>query len=211
MTELTIHAAQNAMTRPVSEVDANAYQLALSGDHFVIPSTHRLIEEKSSLVGIPHVITAVTYQLPTQTRPLGYVSVEALVADAETLERYRMMRRIPESSIINNRLFVDALERIVYNDGSTGIRRTLTKLFEDQGMLVIGSDLPESGPLGQCRYDIPWPQWTNFSQSEMQSDVAVPRFTKLPNGNPLIIPIPNGLRSSGYTVDGEDVTTFFLA
>lgn len=179
-------------------------ELLSTGESYTIPG-YTLIEDKLELLGVPHLITGVTYQKPKADQR-GFVSVQGVVADQDTLADAVQRGRIP------NKLTVHPGEYIVYNDGSTGIRRQLTMQFQMLGMLNVG--LPDSD--GDARFDIPWTEWADFSQSIKQGDAVdapvVPCFTKNHVGRQLVIQAMRGLRASEYSNQyADDAVTFYLS
>lgn len=93
---------------------------------------------KQDLVAIPHVIVGVTYRegFPRADLPGDYVSVEAVIADANTLASYPIQQQIRARGYD---LTVYPQEAVVYNDSSTGIRRTFTELFHEIGIINVGA------------------------------------------------------------------------
>jgi hypothetical protein len=165
---------------------------------------YTLIEDKIELIGVPHMITGVTYQVPKPGQR-GFCSVEAVIGNAEMLSQLTALGRIP------GKLTVSPGELIVYNDGSTGVRRQLTQQFQQLGMLNVG--IPDSE--GDKRFDIPWTEWAEFSQSKKQGDGAdateVPYFNKNHVGRQLAIKAFRGLRASEYSNEySDDAVTFYL-
>jgi len=156
----------------------------------------QLEKEKARLLGIPHIITRVTYRPGIEEK--DYVSIEAVVADAGTLEYEVKRGRVPGASVFAD-LTVEPEERIVYNDGSTGIRRQLTHLLHNMGLievLGVGQDL--------AVFDTPYFEWMTFTQVGLMNGEAegvkieVPDFTLSPSGTPLAIVVGHGLRISEF-------------
>lgn len=134
-------------------------------------------ETLDNLIGIPFVIEAVTYRTgditpPGKKAPRNYVSVECLIHPLSQAKFHR--------------------PRIVFNDGSTGIYRQLTKYLAAKGHIAVDENLPEEGEANATRYDV------SYS-----------------TGDPLTFEIrlycPEGLRKSEYTGPAGDATTWYLA
>lgn len=157
-------------------------------------SSAQLEKDKARLLGVPHIITRVTYRPGIEER--DYVSVEAVVADVDTL-KYEIKRgRIPNVAEYAD-LAVEAEEHIVYNDGSTGVRRQLTHLLHNMGLIEV----PDVGQdLGI--FDTPYDGWSVITQTGLMNGdaedekIEVPDFTQSPSGAPLAIVVGHGLRVS---------------
>lgn len=165
---------------------------------------------KNALIGVPHIITSVTYRESNdKNKPRGYVSVEATIAPAPAIENAIRRGWIPDVSTLAD-FKLDPGANVVYNDGSTGIRRQLTKMFFDAGMCDVGGDPKEAG----ARFDRSHTEWESCKfegtrhDSEFDVDVTYPLFDQSPNGGRLLIVVKHGLRVSEY---GEDSVTFYLS
>lgn len=154
----------------------------------------QLEKDKARLLGVPHIITRVTYRPGIEER--DYVSVEAVVGTGYALEKEIKRGRIPGVSTYAE-LSVDAEEHIVYNDGSTGIRRQLTHLLHNMGLIEVpnvGQDLSV--------FDSPYTDWSVITQIGLMNGdatdekIEVPDFTLSPSGAPLAIAVDHGLRFS---------------
>lgn len=187
----------------------STYDEALADDY--ISAGGLLPLEKEFLEGVPHVITSFTFWVPQKGN--GMVSVEAIVAGEGLLNRQVARGRIKTLSVEPN-------ERVLYNDGSTGIRRSLVQLGQALGVLDVGHEsgkgaMPEEGKLGESRYDLPWTQWKSFAQkteqgkNEKENPIFVPCFSEM-NGKPLRIRVLGGLRRSEYSNEQGDSTTWYL-
>lgn len=150
--------------------------------------------EKEEMKGVPHIITRVTYWVPKKDQR-GFVSVEATIAGPTHLESAHKRGWISEGQTN-----VEPNERVVYNDGGTGIRRQLTKMFHELGLLNVGGSADD----GDARFDRAWPEWESFSQSREQGEHTVPSFDTNHNGNPLIIKQLRGLHVSEYSNEYSD-------
>jgi hypothetical protein len=166
---------------------------------------------KEEMLGIPHIITRVTYWTPKKDQK-GMVSVEATVGGIPHLERAIQRGWVPNVERIEQ-LRLDPNERVVYNDGGTGIRRQLTMMLESLKLIDVGDNDNQSPE----RFDRPWPEWTEFAETRYQSKDTgdVPSFSRHTDANgterALIIRCDRGLYlsaySNEYTDEGE---TFYL-
>lgn len=166
--------------------------------------------DKYTLIGVPHVITSVTYrESKDKNKPRGFASVEATIAPAPAIENAIRRGWIPGVTALDQLAFTPG-SNVVYNDGSTGIRRQLTQMFHDAGMCDVGGDPAEKG----ARFDRSHTEWDscNFEgtrhDAEFDVDVTYPLFDQSPNGGRLLIVVKHGLRVSEY---GEDSVTFYLS
>lgn len=164
---------------------------------------HSLEKDKGSLLGVPFVITSVTFRdgamkgdkrSPT---PTNYLSVEAVTADHATLQRLVTSRRItPE---VASRFLPN--EPIVFNDGSTGIARQLTAYLHSQGLIQVPEG-PEVGGMGESRYDAYRASWVKGYNPDQPN----PRFD-------IRLVAMRGLRVSTYEtpMSPDDADTYYLA
>lgn len=166
--------------------------------------------DKDELLGVPHIITAVTYQQPrkmSEDKMRDFVSVEATLGDIEVLDNAIKRGWIPNVSSLADLKFEPG-ERVVYNDGSTGIRRQLTKMFHEIGAINVGGDYDEEG---ERIYDRCWADWEAFAEVRSMGDYEVPTVTKNHKGNQLGISAKRGLYASTYSNDyAEDAVTYYL-
>lgn len=163
--------------------------------------------DKEDMAGVPHVITRVTYWVPKKDQR-GFVSCEATVGDAEMLELEKKRGRIAESNLLQPN------EKVVYNDGGSGIRRQVTELLQTYKLLNVGTaPEPAKGEPAMNKFDKPWPEWESFSQTTNQGpDVIVPSFAKNHNGKKLVLKALRGLYVSEYSNDfSDDAKTWYLS
>lgn len=171
---------------------------------------------KDELQGVPHVVTGVTFwtpkRNPDKTLQRGFVSVECTIGDANALDIALRRGWIPNKTSQDQLLF-SPNERVVYNDGSTGVRRQLVQILHDAKLIDVGTrDVTDAS-----RFDVPWLEWESFTQFTTQGkdsdgqDIIVPSIKTKPNGNPLIIVVPRGLVKSEYSNSyTDDGVTYFL-
>lgn len=165
--------------------------LALEAQYF--SKGFRLVD-KDALIGVPHIIIGVTYRdgfLSPDKRIQGdYVSVEAVIADKDTLNSPQISSQLPVPA---DQLSVYPNESVVYNDGGTGIRRTFTELFHDIGLINHGGDP-----------DRPMSQWAEGA------DRAAAGITADLNGQVFRYLALYGLRRSDYESPYGPATTFYI-
>lgn len=190
-----------------------------TGEHYKFESTtHLKGDKKPLLIGVTHVITSVTFQTPVEVKKgqdpdRGYVTVEATVASEGYLLQQIRQGKIPNVESLEG-LGVRPNERIVYNDGSTGIRRQLVAMLNFTGHIKV-DDVIETDDV----YDRPWTEWlytgdqTKVYAAGKDEERTVPSFDRKRNGDPLVIPVMNGLRASYYPnpgVGGGESVTYYL-
>jgi hypothetical protein len=160
---------------------------------------HVLEKDKAQLIGIPFVITSVTFRdgVLRNKKPTNYLSIEAVLADAATL---RVMVERGRLTIEQARR-VTPNEMIVINDGSTGIARQIIGYMHAKKMITCPEG-PEVGGTGETRYDVYRSEWIKG----FDVDVPNPRFE-------FTLVCPRGLRVSEYETDqtAGDASTFYLA
>lgn len=171
-------------------------------DQYRIPGWD-LVDNKDLLMGVPFVIVGVTFQMPVadKGRPSGerdYVSCRAVVGGQAQLDE------ATERGWIPGKLAFKPEERILFNDGSTGIRRDVVKILQSVDLIDVGH---EDDP---NRFDLPWTQWKSFSQAALQGSNVVPEFTTNHRGNLFTIMARRGVRKSEYTNEYGDAVTYYL-
>jgi len=174
-----------------------------NSDMYQIPGWD-LVDNKDQLLGVPFIIVGVTFQMPVadKARPAGkrdYVSCRAVIGGSEELAEALERGWIP-----NNALAFKPEERILFNDGSTGIRRDIVKILHTAKLIDVGH---EGDP---ARFDLPWTEWASFSQSALQGENVVPEFTTNHRGNLFTLRARRGLRRSDYSNEYGDASTYYL-
>lgn len=142
-----------------------------------------------ALEGVPFVITRATVRKGITRNDVryDYISCEALVAPKNVLENRRI-------NVIE--LPFDGGDLVVFNDGSTGIKRQVMAYLESKGRLLL-PDGPPGGGFGDSRYDTPIEEW-------LDSQAANISFNK--DGEPVAefdirLFCKRGLRLSEYQND----------
>lgn len=186
--------------------------LAAAGDSVTLIDQPVLEKDKLRLVGVPHIITKVSYRpgvLNRETKVRGdYVSVEAVVVKQAQLDEAIKRGWIPPDNMDQ---IPAAEERIVYNDGGTGIKRQLTHILWGKGLLVLNK---KSAPQSMSDFDVPYSEWDSFSQAAEMNDAdgnkfPVPEFTREADGRPLVIIPRHGLRAS--FMEEFETNVFYLS
>lgn len=168
---------------------------------------------KSDMLGVPHIITGVRFQHPSKGRGelenrRGFVTVECTVADTRTLEKEISRGRIPGVGDMIALPF-DPEERLVYNDGGTGIRRQLVKMLDAFGVITVGNtDDPR-------RFDLAYTAWESCDQmvesGELDGEaIYVPYITRNHKGTQLVIKVQRGLYASDFSNEYGEATTYYL-
>lgn len=174
---------------------------------------------KYGLIGIPFVITKLVYQPTSDDYPdsPGYVSLEATIFPRHFVEEAIERGWVPGKTRIEDwqneyGLRPDSL--IVINDGGKGVRRTVTEMLHDNGLIDVGDPTEE----WVNRFDKPWPLWEHFQSSEKRRDkeadteIDVPSFSKKSDGNDIFIISERGLRASkAPDAPAGHSDTFFLS
>ena len=177
--------------------DRDFRKLALEAKYF--SKGFRLVS-KEDLIGVPHVIIAVTYRegFPRAGAVGDYVSVEAVVADKDTLHSSPVRSMLPMGI---EGLTVYPEESVVYNDGSTGIRRELTSLFARMGLIDVGAARTDA----ENPFDKPYQFW------QEGEELATTGITADSDGEPFRFVAMRGLRKSEYEWQpGQNATTFYV-
>jgi hypothetical protein len=174
-----------------------------------------LEKEKLRLRGVPFVITKVTYHSDFAKSERGYVTVEGRIAPRERLEEEIHAGRIPDVESVSELLYKPG-ETIKFNDGSTGVRRQLTMVLHNLGIITVAKDITKND-----QFDAGYPQWESFTEFEYENGdknkktgevekIPVPVATKNPRtGKPLLIVCEHGLRVSH--LEDWDTDVFYLA
>lgn len=190
--EIATRQEELAQFRTLYNPDLDFARLVSEATHYT--DTFTLVE-KAQLVGVPFVIISVTYR-DGYTTPSGiegdYVSCEAVIGHEE------LLKSAPVQAHLSGPLAVYPNQPVVFNDGGTGIRRTLTQLFHATGLIDVGSEAMDR------RFDMPMSQWKSGA------DLARTGITQDATGRPFRYVCPNGLRVSEYESPyGPAVTYYF--
>lgn len=188
------------MTEPGSEVvlagDFPLYNpdndfRALALDTAYISEGFRLID-KEDLIGVPFVVKRIVYRegYPREGAAGDYVSVECIVADRATLDSE------PVKAMVPGPLSVYPNEGVVFNDSGTGIRRELTRLCAQYGLIELKD--PENA-------DAPYQAW------KAGGPESTAGFTGMEFGGKRSVYLAlRGLRRSDYEWQGNPATTYYF-
>lgn len=158
-------------------------------------------DAKEGLVGVPFLIYRVTYRDGVKQKDgtlQNYISFDIITADKDTFEKRKAF--IPAT----NQFGPD--ERLVFNDGSTGLARQMTAYLHEKGIINVGEVTKEGGPMGESSYDRYRKDWISPKGAPRldgsESDVEV--YCRLY--------LPRGLRVSEYEAEatGQDARTFYF-
>lgn len=191
--------------------DRSEWDLLTAGS--VSVDGYDLVDKKEHMIGMPFVITGVTFRdgIPRKAAqgnklvevPSNYVSLEIMLGDSLTLNRAYERGKITADQ---RRLF-DPLERLVINDGSTGVCRQITAYLAAQNTIVLPADRPEAGPAGESRYDTYRADWVR----PVDPDADAIHFALGEQGVAPSLVCKRGLRQSEYDANGQPSVTFYLA
>lgn len=187
---------------------------------------------KLHLLGLPFIIVGLKFQKAMRTEIGGrfrdYVTVDAFVADEATvqdaLDKGRVMKSVGRDAEVFTKiedLPVAPEERIMFNDGSTGVRRQIVELLHRVGLVKVAEeeDIRESNANGRRVFDTAWNQWIDPAASGVPSywtaadETEVPGYRSFADGRPLIVAAPRGLTGSVYPSEAAPsgyATTFYV-
>jgi hypothetical protein len=165
--------------------------------------------DKSMLEGVPMVVLGVTFRegIPRNGEWGDYVSVEAICGGQADLNRNIRLGMLDGSN-----LTIDPNEPVVFNDGSTGVRRQLAQILHESSLINVGPTPEEKEGL-KSQYDRPFQFWIpeDYASTAEQTDKSV-GFHTMATGEPLRFLFRNGLRSSEYEWSpGNLATTYYFA
>lgn len=191
-----------------------SYYESLSAGAFVVDSGELIKnEDLGRLFKVPFVITAVAYRKGDivqkgETEPGAYVSITATIADEPTLLKLHKFGRIN----LDELPFMPE-ESIVFNDGSTGVKRQITEFLHVQQYIQVAEPdhIVIGGASGASSFDLPPHKWANVSERGtyvLDEDgfglYDVTLETRLH--------CRRGLRPSNYSNEyAKDATTWYLA
>jgi hypothetical protein len=181
-------------------------------ESYAIPGFTELT--KDELLGVPLIITGVTWWMSkirdrVTKEPRDFMSLEAKIGDEDMLLQALKRGWIPNTTSLDELRFSPD-EWVVFSDGGTGIRRQVTELCHNEGLIDVGAPDVQD----RTRFDRPWQQWERFTESRVQSAEIgkVPCVTKNRNGRQFVMRALRGLSvSAGYSNDyTDDGTTYYL-
>lgn len=182
--------------------DNDFKRLAL--DSWYVSQGFRLIQ-KEQLEAVPFVIKRVIYREGFPQGPEGlpgdYISVECVVASQDVLDSAPVRAAIASRDYSPGVLDVFPNEAVVFNDGGTGIRRELTSMFADAGLISFAEARKDEIPA-----DLPFTRWASgWEQATAGFDGS-----HVPGGRQALYLALRGLRASHYDWHGNDATTWYF-
>jgi hypothetical protein len=158
-------------------------------------------ETADDLVGVPFLITAVTFRpgvLREQVRQ-AYVSCEVRISPRLDL---RMINSRREGSHLTRVADLDSLTfepdaHVVFNDGSTGVYRQIVKYLAAKAFIALKTPVIEVGSYGETSFDGPPSEWANVNTGESQFDAD----GWMGYNSAIRLYCPRGLRLSTYEND----------
>lgn len=182
--------------------------------------SHDLIDDdhKDLLLGVPHIITRCVWRPSDYNDDYDMISVEAVIASEQKLARAVQMGRIVHAPTMEQLSpVIEPGGRIVYNDGSTGIRNQINAMLHATGAI----EFPPGDDVG--RWSTGHTRWagyeTNSIEIVVKKDGSTYAASKgLPGGRPFVIKVGGGLRVSRFgwddkakqVVDGDTQRTYYL-
>lgn len=186
---------------------------ALAANAYVVDSGELVKnEDLARLEKVPFVITHVAFRRGDitpkgATEPGAYVSVTATIADEDTLLKLAKFGRIDYA----NFMFMPE-ESIVFNDGSTGVKRQLTEFLHQTGAIRVApaDDIVIGGGAGESSFDLPPHKWDEINAGQLQFDAEGFGLYEIKLDKP--IHCRRGLRSSQYANQyTQEGVTWYLA
>jgi hypothetical protein len=169
-----------------------------------------LERDSASLLGVPFAIYKVVYR-PKRNEKFerDWVSVEMVIAPKPVVEQEIRRGKVPNVESLEG-LNVLPGSKVVVNDGSTGVRRQLTRTFHEAGVIDVGG----TPDMGGKRFDREHGDWLTCEQNELFTDEdgvvkTVPTITKWLSGKPLFIPVRHGFRAS-FAPDYPETPIYYL-
>jgi hypothetical protein len=170
-----------------------------------------LQRDSAVLVGVPFIIYKVVYR-PKRSELFerDWISLEMQIAPKAVVQQAIDRRRVPNVESLEGLQVVPG-EKIVVNDGSTGVRRQLTKAFHEKGVIDVGGD----PSMGNKRFDREHTEWESCEQNELFTDDdgnvrKVPTITRWLSGKPLRIAARHGFRVS-FSPDFPETPIYYLS
>jgi hypothetical protein len=141
----------------------------------------------------------------TEKERTNYVSVEIVLASGDVLKRARKLN-------IGQRERYTEGERLVFNDGSTGIYRQLCAWLEAKKVIQF-PDGESAGSSGTSRYDTYRDQWTILNSAYASWSPAADGKDDADTLNitGMVLFVKGGLRDSAYQNDFGDAKTRYLS
>lgn len=178
-----------------------------------------LERDKMALLGIPFIILSAHFQTPTELRPRGYVTLEAVVAPKDVIEQQVKYGRVAMGLAADAFGSFDAWHdaygiepgsMILINDGSTGIRREIVEMLHISGKISVGHSPQERKDEGRFVFDRPWTEWAESGTLvQVGSGEGARMEPHFDNNGKAFINVHRGLKVSRK--DEESKETFSLS
>lgn len=174
------------------------------------------LTDKEQLVGVPFVIVEASYRYVENTKDDGttqsgdYVSVVGRVASDIAMKAAKTRAEKAKQFFPT----IEPESYIVFNDGSTGIRRQLTGLFHQARLIDVGERTTAPEDQRNGLYDRKFYDWASaLGEPTVTKDgeMRPPTINIGKSGKPLIIKVLKGLRYSSYSYEGTPTGTFYLS
>lgn len=176
-----------------------------------------LVESKARLIGVPFIVTKASYNVG-EYGGKSFVSLEAVTApahrfDTERVERARaaFAKKLTGEQAAKIGWVVDDYakpnEHIVFNDGSTGIKRQVTAFLHTRGYITVDGVTGEvdlgrlEGTNGNSPFDANPDSWISGGSEAVEDGFELSRT---------FIVAMSGLRASAYDGDNGPGVTFYL-
>lgn len=195
---------QTANQAVMAYVDAETEWQSYTEDSDTVKG-HSLVEV-DEMVGVPFVLTGITYREGTQIKGVpyrnDYVSLEMLIAPESVISPIlRRIEKARERAKLSPALTVKPGEHVVINDGSTGIYRNITEYLHSKGLIKVANTIVANGAKNECSWDLPRSQWIEGAEAATEG-IAVK------------LTCPRGVRvsqyASEYSADGA-AETYYIA
>lgn len=159
-------------------------------------------ETADDLVGIPFVLTALTFRAGVLREKVrqAYVSCEVVIGpnlDLRLINTRRESSRLPRVTDIDALAFGPG-SHVVFNDGSTGVYRQCIKYLAAKGYIQLKSPVVEAGAYGESSFDQPPSGWAKIERGEPTDTEG---FTGYAVSLAPVLYCPRGLRLSLYEND----------
>jgi hypothetical protein len=176
-------------------------------------------EDTDALVGIPMVLTRVSYRPGISRKgksnysdihPVNaYVSVEARLApsfDLRKINQARKQSNLPDLTSLDQLPFSPD-EHIVFNDGSTGIYRQLVAFLTQAGYIALPEPYVLEGAHGETSLDLTPGEWSEIRAGDAEYD----EDEFLTYSADIRLVCKRGLRLSQYEWETQEAKTRYLA
>jgi len=202
-----VRVEDDADYRDIQELMAQYGAIEFPGAN-IVPKLHML--------GIPFIIAGVRFQdtmvTSVEGRNRDFVSLAAFVQTADivqdAIDKGRVMKsagRDAECYTSIEDLPVRPEERIIINDGSTGVRRQIVGLLQRLQLIEVG-DREDRLNGRKDIHDLAWDEWENpflaedYVPSSWTNAVGhkIPEFPSFIDGRPFIVRADRGLTASVY-------------